>query len=499
MSAQPDAYSEALERAQVHAQAWLASLPSRPVGPRVDADTLAALSTGALPSSPTAASDVIDELAAFAEPGLMAMPSGRFFGWVIGGTLPAALAADWLVSAWDQNAALRFATPTTAVLEETAGDWLLDLLGLPPTADVGFTTGATMANFVGLAAGRQWVLEQAGHDLDRDGLAGGPRVRVFVGAERHEVIDLALRYLGLGAPIVVDVDGEGRLRPDDLDERMKAGTGPAIVCLQAGNLHSGATDPMGEAIDVARRHGAWVHVDGAFGLWAAASPRSRGQLAGLDRADSWATDAHKTLNVPYDCGVAIVSRPDVVRRVFGVHTSYLVAADSASDDPGPGDPFEKVPELSRRARGVPVWAALRSLGRDGTIALVDGLAANARSLADGLRSMPGVEVLNEVAFTQVCVSFGSDDRTRLVTQQLIADGSAWMSGSRWHDRDILRISVSNWSTDAADVALSLAAVERACAAADADTEADTDADAGRVAPMAPATATATHTTSDHRD
>ena len=467
MSAQPDAYTEALHRALLHAHAWLASLPSRPVGPRVDADTLAALSAGPLPPSSCAAADVIDELAAFAEPGLMAMPSGRFFGWVIGGTLPAALAADWLVTAWDQNAGMRFATPAAAVLEEIAAGWLLDLLGLPPGADVGFTTGATMANFVGLAAGRQWVLERAGWDLDRDGLAGSPRVRVFVGAERHDVIDLVLRYLGLGAPIVVDVDQQGRLRPDSLAEQMSAGSGPAIVCLQAGNLHSGASDPMGVAIDVAHRHGAWVHVDGAFGLWAAASPRFRDQVTGLDGADSWATDAHKTLNVPYDCGVSIVSRPEVVRRVFGVHTNYLVAADGTPGNLGPGDPFEKVPELSRRARGVPVWAALRSLGRVGTIALVDGLAANARDLADGLRSLPGVEVLNEVVFTQVCVSFGSDERTRRVTQQLITDGSAWMSGSRWHDREILRISVSNWSTDAADVALSLAAVARACAVVDA--------------------------------
>ncbi len=493
MSAQPDAYFEALDRALLHAQAWLASLPSRPVGPRVDADTLAALSAGPLPPAPTPAADVIDELASFAEPGLMAMPSGRFFGWVIGGTLPAALAADWLVTAWDQNAGMRFATPATAVLEETAAGWLLDLLGLPPGADVGFTTGATMANFVGLAAGRQWVLEQAGWEIDRDGLTGGPRVRVFVGAERHEVIDLTLRYLGLGAPIVVDVDAEGRLRPDALAELLNAGSGPAIVCLQAGNVHSGASDPMGAAIDVARRHGAWVHVDGAFGLWAAASPRFRDQLTGLERADSWATDAHKTLNVPYDCGVAIVSRPEVVRRVFGVHTSYLIAADAAGEHRSPGDPFEKVPELSRRARGVPVWAALRSLGRAGTIALVDGLAANAKALADGLRAMPGVKVLNEVLFTQVCVSFGSDDRTRQVTQQLIADGSAWMSGSRWHDRDILRISVSNWSTDAADVALSLAAVARACAAVDANPARSADA---KAIPPQPTAASTPHATDD---
>ncbi|MET0934246.1 MAG: pyridoxal-dependent decarboxylase, partial [Mycetocola sp.] len=233
---------------------------------------------------------------------------------------------------------------------------------------------------------------------------------------------------------------------------------PVIVCLQAGNLHSGAFDPMREAIEVAHRHGAWVHVDGAFGLWAAVSPRYDKLLDGLGLADSWATDAHKTLNVPYDCGLAIVAEPHLLRSAFGAHTDYLIHDDSV------GDPFEKVPEMSRRARGVPVWAALRSLGRAGTIALVERLAATARSLADGLSALDGVEVLNDVVFTQVCLSFGTDERTRAVTQALIADGTVWMSGSRWQGRDILRISVSNWSTDAADVATSVAAVERAIAA-----------------------------------
>jgi glutamate/tyrosine decarboxylase-like PLP-dependent enzyme len=277
-----------------------------------------------------------------------------------------------------------------------------------------------------------------------------------VGEERHDVVDLALRYLGLGAPTAVAVDDQGRIRPDALESALADGTGPALVCLQAGNVHSGAFDPVGEAADIAHRYGAWVHVDGAFGLWAAASPAYRGHLAGLRTADSWATDAHKTLNVPYDCGVAIVSRPDVLRGVFGTRASYLVA-----DDHGPGDPHEKVPELSRRARGVPVWAALRSLGRSGVVDLVDRLAGHAKALADGLAGMAGAEILNDVVFTQVCVSFGTDERTRAVTALLLADGVTWMSGSRWHGRDVLRISVSNWATDDDDVDRSLEAVRRA--------------------------------------
>ncbi len=408
------------------------------------------------------AASVVDELARLAEPGLMAMPSGRFFGWVIGGTLPAAMAADWLVTAWDQNAVMRYSTPATAAAEETAGGWLLELLGLPAGADVGFTTGATGSNFVGLAAARAHVLNQAGWDLATDGLTGAPRVRIFVGAERHASIDLALKYLGLGKATEVAVDAQGRLITGALAEALEAAVGPAIVCLQAGNLHSGAFDPMAEAAEIAHRHGAWVHVDGAFGLWAAASPTLRGQLAGLEDCDSWATDAHKTLNVPYDCGVAIVSRPEVVRSVFGVHTSYIV-----NDDRGPGDPFEKVPEFSRRARGVPVWAALRSLGRSGVAALVDGLVAHAQAFAAALARMPGVEVLNDVVFTQVCVSFGTDERTRRITARIISGGTTWMSGSRWAGRDVLRISVSNWATDDDDVAASLAAVELAITAEDA--------------------------------
>jgi glutamate/tyrosine decarboxylase-like PLP-dependent enzyme len=454
-----DGYADALDRARVHAVEWLRSVQTRPVGPSVNADDLLAQFAIALPDGPTDPVAVIDELARVSEPGLMAMPSGRFFGWVIGGTLPAALAADWLVSAWDQNAGMRYATPASAAVEEAAAVWVLDLLGLPAGAGVGFTTGATMANFVGLGAGRRHVLDQVGWDLDAAGLSGAPRITVLAGQERHASVDLALRYLGLGAPVTVAVDREGRLEPAALADAMDGIAGPAIVCLQAGNLHSGSFDPMRAAIEVAHEHGAWVHVDGAFGLWAAASPRYRDALDGLDTADSWATDAHKTLNVPYDCGIAVVGRPEVLRATFGTTTSYLI-----QDDHGSSDPFERVPEMSRRARGTTVWAALRSLGRSGTIDLVEGLAATARALATGLARIPGVEILNEVVFTQISLSFGSDERTRQVTKAVIEDGTVWMSGSRWHDRDILRISVSNWSTSADDIAASIAAVERAAAA-----------------------------------
>jgi len=452
-------YRQPLEHAHRLALRWLDSVPTRRVAPELDADALDARLAGSLPEGPSDAAAVVEELAALCEPGLMDIASGRFFGWVMGGTLPAALAVDWLVSAWDQNGAMRFATPATAAVEGVAGRWILELLGLPASASVGFTTGGTMANFVGLAAGRQAVLEAAGWNQNEDGLTGAPRVTVLVGRERHDSIDLALRYLGLGAPTVVESDDQGRILTEELARALAAVTGPVILCLQAGNLHSGAFDPMRDTIHLAHSHGAWVHVDGAFGLWAAASPRYRDELDGLDTADSWATDAHKTLNVPYDCGVAIVARSEPLQAAFGLHTSYIIQGETDALDP-----FEKVPEMSRRARELPVWAALRSLGRSGTVALVEGLAANARALAAGLLALPDVEVLNDVVFTQVCLSFGSDERTRRVAAHVMAEGAVWMSGSHWRGRDILRISVSNWSTDEADITAAVAAVERALAA-----------------------------------
>ncbi|MGY4542954.1 glutamate/tyrosine decarboxylase-like PLP-dependent enzyme [Arthrobacter sp. UYNi723] len=460
MSAGGEPYSEALSAAARRAAEWLASLPDRHVGPAQSAHDLAADFGGPLPQQGMPAAAVVEYLADKAEPGLMAMPSGRVFGWVIGGTLPAALAADWLVSAWDQNSGLRYATPAIAAIEEGAGHWLLDLLGLPAESDVGFTTGATMANFTGLAAARWRLLADAGWDLDGDGLAGAPRIRCFVGQERHETIDLGLRYLGLGRPTAVPADAQGRLLAVELDRLLSEGSGPALVCLQAGNLHSGAFDPFDAAIEVARRHGAWVHVDGAFGLWAAAVPEFADLTRGMALADSWGTDAHKTLNIPYDCGIAIVRDSAALRSAMGLqHTIYLI-----HDVEGPGDPFEKAPELSRRGRGVPVWAALRCLGRDGVAAQVRGLADAALKIGSRLAEVDGVEVLNTVDYTQVSLAFGDDATTRAVTAQVIEDGKVWMSGSRWQGRDVLRVSVSNWSTDADDVGTAVEAVSSALAA-----------------------------------
>lgn len=452
-------YDEALTRAAGHARSWLGSLDERRVAPSVTADELAPVFGGPLPAHGCDPADVIDILAEGAEPGLMAMSSGRFFGWVIGGTYPAGLAADWLVSAWDQNAAMRYATPATAAIEEAAGYWLLELLSLPPGSDVGFVTGATMSIFSCLSAARFSVLDRVGWDVHCDGLTGAPKVHVVVGEERHVTIDLALRYLGLGRPSrVVAADEQGRIRIDALAEALAAipSGEPIILCLQAGNLHSGAFDPFTEAIALAHERGAWVHVDGAFGLWAAASPALAHLTAGMEAADSWTTDAHKTLNVPYECGIAVVADPSALRAALGAHASYLVA-----DEAGPGDPHEKAPEFSRRARGVPVWAVLRSLGRTGVTALIDRLASHAGSIAAGIAEIEGAEILNEVGYTQVSVAFESDERTRAVTERLIAEGAVWMSGSHWRGRDILRVSVSNWSTDGDDVTFAVDAVRRA--------------------------------------
>lgn len=455
MSAPASDFAAALERAHTHTADWLASLDTRPVPPQVSVDKVAAELGVDLPDGPTEPAQVIDLLADSCEPGLTAMPSCRFFGFVIGGTYPAALAADWLVSAWDQNSGLRQVTPAHSAVEDIASRWLLDLLGLPAESGVGFVTGGTMANFTCLAAARDSVLRRAGWEVGTHGLLGGPAVRVLVSAERHDTVNLALRYLGLGAPNVVASDEEGRIDVDALAAALAAqDDGPTIVGLQAGNVHSGAFDPFAAAIEVAHAHGAWVHVDGAFGLWAGASPAYRHLTAGCETADSWATDAHKTLNVPYDCGVAIVRDPSAVRAAMGMHGDYLLQDDS-------GDPQEFVPELSRRGRSIPVWATLRSLGRSGVAELVERLCGHARRFAAELASIPGAEVVNEVVFTQVCASFGDDRTTQDVIKRLISDGTAWMTGSQWHGRAVMRVSVSNWSTTDEDVTRSLEAVRRA--------------------------------------
>jgi glutamate/tyrosine decarboxylase-like PLP-dependent enzyme len=449
----------ALDHANRHANRWLDSLATRPVPARASVAEVAAALGTELPPGPAPADEVIDLLASACGPGLTAMPSGRFYGMVIGGTHPAALAADWLVSAWDQNAVLRAVSPAHAAVEDVTSNWLLDLLGLPQTSGVGFVTGATMSNFTCLAAARDAVLHRVGWDVARHGLSGAPRIRVLVGTQRHDTVDLALRYLGLGAPEPVSADDQGRIDPGALSaalEQIPAGT-PAIVVLQAGNLHSGAFDPFTEAIAVAHARGAWVHIDGAFGLFAAASPATRYLTDGYERADSWTTDAHKTLNVPYDCGIAIVADPAALRAAMTMGATDYFITDAA------GDSCDTVPESSRRARAIPVWAVLRALGRQGVADLVDGFCRHAKAFAHGIEAIDGARIENDVVFSQVSASFGSDERTAEVSRRLMADGTAWMTGSRWHDKAVLRISVSNWSTTDEDVARSLDALRRAAA------------------------------------
>jgi glutamate/tyrosine decarboxylase-like PLP-dependent enzyme len=454
---QPD-WKGVLGEALEHAVAHLDALPDRPVQPAATLSELRATLGGPLPEGSRDAREVIAELASAAAPGVVASGSGRFFGFVVGGATPAALAADWLTAAWDQNAGLYVLGPAAAVVEEVAGGWLAGLLGLPDDVSVGFVTGAQMANVTGLAAALTEVLSRAGWDLATAGLWGAPPVRVLAGDERHGTIDRALRFLGVGTGAVVPVasDGQGRMRPDALARALDEGTGPAIVCAQVGNVNTGAVDPVGEICDVAHRHGAWVHVDGAFGLWAAASPRLRPLVDGVGRADSWATDAHKWLNVPYDCGLVFCAHPAAHRAAMGARAGYLVHGAS-----GERDALEWNPEHSRRARGFAVYAALRALGRTGVADLVERSCASAGRFAERLAAVPGVEILNDVVLNQVLVRFGgSDDMTRGVIDRVQRDGTCWMSGTTWRGRAAMRISVSNWSTDEADVDRSVAAILR---------------------------------------
>ena len=443
----------ALARAHEHATRWLHSLHDRPVPAQLGVDEVADALGRDLPDGPAPDDQGVDLLAEACEPGLTAMPSGRFFGFVVGGSQPAALAADWLVGSWDQNAAMRQVTPAVAAVEEVAAGWLVDLLGLPGGTGVGFATGATTANFTAVLAGRDSLLRRAGWDVSR-GLAGGPAIRVLAGRERHDSVDLALRYAGLPSPELVDVDQEGRVVPESLRDALERAQGtPTLVLLQAGNLHSGGCDPFEECIRVAHDHHAWVHVDGAFGLWAATSPAYRHLTAGVEAADSWATDAHKTLNVPYDCGVVLVRDAAALTAAMSMHGDYLIQDDA--------DAFARVPEMSRRARGVPVWAALRASGRSGVAETVERLCRHARTFAEAIATIDGAEVVNDVVFTQVCATFGDDDATRAVVARMLEDGTAWTTGSRWRGRAVLRISVSNASTTDDDVARTVAALRRA--------------------------------------
>jgi glutamate/tyrosine decarboxylase-like PLP-dependent enzyme len=454
-----------LELAARRAIDYLASLPERHVGATAGAGELLDLLGGPLPDRPTEATATVELLSEAAERGGVVASSGpRYFGFVVGGTLPAALAADWLVSAWDQNNALFDHGPAVAVVEHVAAAWLVDLLGLPPGTSVGFPTGCTMAHLTALAAARHQVLAKAGWDVERHGLQGAPEVTVIAGAQRHLTLDLALGYVGLGADRarIVPADDQGRMRVDALADALAGRDGPTIVCAQVGDVNTGAIDPVGQVVDLAHRHGAWVHVDGAFGLWAAASPALRPLLAGVERADSWACDAHKLLNVPYDCGLVFVADPAAHRGAMqSARAEYLPDAVD-----GARDPMEWVPELSRRARSVPVWAALRTLGRSGVAELVERCCAMARRFAEQLAALPDVEVLNEVVLNQVLARFGDDDAvTKDVIARVQAGGAAWFGGTSWAGRTAMRISVSSWRTGPDDVDRAVAAIRAALAAA----------------------------------
>jgi glutamate/tyrosine decarboxylase-like PLP-dependent enzyme len=428
------------------------SLASRPVFPPATVDELRASFGGPLPPDPIPPRDVVVELAAAAEPGLVAEPGGRYFGFVIGGSLPAALAADWLTSAWDQNAGLYVIGPAAAVAEEVAGAWLCELFGLPADSSYAFVTGGQMANMTALAAARHHVLAQAGWDVEERGLQGAPTIRVVVGEKRHGTIDRALRMLGLGAPTdLVPADDQGRLRASEL----RIGDEPTIVCAQAGEVNTGAFDPLAEITAISgAAPNSWVHVDGAFGLWAAVPASLRHLLAGLENADSWSTDAHKWLNVPYDAGVAFTRHADSHRAAFATRAAYLMYGD------GERDAFDWNPESSRRARGFPVYAAIRSLGRSGIEELVERCCEHARHFAAGLSEL-GAEVINEVVLNQVLFRFGSDAETDEILATVQAGGEAWMGGTTWAGRRAIRISVSNWQTTAEDVDRTLAAYRAA--------------------------------------
>jgi glutamate/tyrosine decarboxylase-like PLP-dependent enzyme len=445
-----------LDRAQKLAREYFADRAQRPVGVALSRDELVDRLGGPLPDTGVEASRVLDELAAHGRVGTIASTSPRYFGFVIGGSHPVALAADWLVSTWDQNPGLYATSPLVSVAEETAGAWLLDVLDLPRDASVGFVTGCQMAHTTCLAAARHAVLRDAGHDVEADGLADAPRVNLVASAEAHVTVDVALRYLGFGTRAIrrVDADAQGRMRADALAALLPTLSGPTIVCAQAGNVNTGAFDPLPAIADACAARGAWLHVDGAFGLWARAGGDVRPLADGVERADSWATDAHKWLNVPYDCGVAIVRDGDAHRHAMTSQAAYLIQ--------GAGyDAVDWTPEFSRRARGVPVYATLRALGRDGVRALVERCCAHARRFADGLRAAPGVTVLNDVVLNQVLVRFGDDDATtRAVVAGVQAEGTCWLSGTTWHGLAAMRISVSNWATGEEDVDRSVAAILR---------------------------------------
>ena len=447
---------EVLDDAVRLARDYLDGLPSRRVGPGAGLEELRSRIDRPLSDGGEDPRRVIKDLAADAEPGLIASAGPRYFGFVIGGALPVAVAADWLASSWDQNGGGYAVSPSLSVAEEVAAAWVRELLGLPRDCGIGFVTGCQMAHFTCLAAARHAVLRDAGWDVEADGLQGAPEVRVIAGEQAHVTVPVACRMLGLGAARIryVPADDQGRMLASGLERELAAGEGPTIVCAQAGEVNTGAFDPLAEVVAACRAESAWCHVDGAFGLWAAASPSRRGLLDGYEGADSWATDAHKWLNVPYDCGIAAVADADAHRAAMTSTSAYIPAHDE--DIPWG---FDWTPEFSRRARGVPLYAALRSLGREGVTDIVDRCCDHAQRMAGHLAAADGVEVVGDVVLNQVAVRFFDDDAaTDAVIARVQQDGTCWLGGSTFGGRKVMRISVVGWQTTAEDIDRSAEAI-----------------------------------------
>lgn len=445
------------------ASKFLATLEVRPVGVSVThRDLLAGLN---IPLLDEGVDDltVLEEMVRGADPGIIGSAGARYFGFVIGGALRVTVAADWMTSTWDQNAGIYATSPAASVIEEVVSRWVLELLRLPSTASVGFVTGCQMANFTALAAARHAVLRKAGWNVEEQGLSGAPRVNVVLGAEAHITVYAALRMLGFGTKtaVLAQTDEQGRVRAESLRETLQGLSGPTIVCLQAGNVNSGSFDSFPETIALAHSAGAWVHVDSAFGLWAAASNQRRHLVAGIEGADSWATDAHKWLNVPYDSGIVVVADSAAHRASMTVTAAYLQQTAG-----GERDNFDWAPEFSRRARGIPIYAAIRHLGRSGVEAIVDRCCDHAALFAKLLGEQEHVEILNDVVLNQVLVRFhaegrDSDEVTRAVIQQVQNDGVCWLGGTTWHGMAAMRVSVSSWATTETDVRVSAEAILKA--------------------------------------
>lgn len=426
---------------------YLRDLGDRPVYPAFDPDAVYRRLGGPVPDHTEDPAVAVEALADAVEPNLVSVAGGRYFGFVTGGAVPASLAADWLTSVWDQNAFSFVSSPVAAVVEDIAAEWIKELLRLPAEASVAFVTGCQMAHVTCLAAARGDVLGRVGWDINESGLAGAPPIRIVTGQKRHVTVDRALRLLGIGARSLdlVAVDEQGRMVPDALRDRLGERSVPTIVVAQAGEVNTGSFDPLGGILDTAAEHDAWVHVDGAFGIWARISPELAKKVDRLEEADSWAFDAHKWLNVPYDSGIAVCAHPKAHR------TAMLGRADYLPPTPGERDAFDWTPEASRRARAFAVYAAVRSLGRSGVRDLVERCCALARRFADGLAAIPGVEVLNSVELNQVLLRFRTDEDTQRVLEHVQQSGVAWMGETSWEGRPAIRISVSSWVTSETDV------------------------------------------------